>query len=207
MSRLARTGRRALAATVCAATMLTIGVGTAAADPDLAPLGPSLAAPGRAYAGTVDGVRCVQEAVGVPADGRYGQATFDAVQAFQARHGLTIDGTVGPATGDVLLPLTPDPAFCAPYVPTTYHLAEDDGSIAGGGQIEPGNGGAVALGRPIGDCVVSGVEGAITSGWKLAKIVWKRDLPTPSEWLAAPNPVIFGGRMIYCHVLETDLGD
>lgn len=208
MSRLTHTGIRVLTVAIGAAVALTIGAGAAAADPGLAPLGPSLADPSRVYAGPVDGVRCVQEAVGVAADGRYGQATFDAVQAFQARHGLPVDGTVGPATGDVLLPLTSDPSYCAPYVPTSYLLAEDDGSIAGGGRVEartyePGNGGAVALGRPIDECVVDGVEGAVKSGWKLAKIVWKRDLPTPEEWLAAPNPIVFGGRMIYCHVLET----
>jgi peptidoglycan hydrolase-like protein with peptidoglycan-binding domain len=45
-----------------------------------------------------DGVRAVQQALGVPADGVFGKGTAKAVREFQAKHGLKPDGVVGPST-------------------------------------------------------------------------------------------------------------
>jgi peptidoglycan hydrolase-like protein with peptidoglycan-binding domain len=49
-----------------------------------------------------DGVRAVQQALGVPADGVFGKKTSAAVRAFQRKHGLKADGIVGPATWQAL---------------------------------------------------------------------------------------------------------
>ena len=49
-----------------------------------------------------DGVRAVQQAVGVPADGVFGKQTARAVRTFQEKHGLKADGIVGPATWEAL---------------------------------------------------------------------------------------------------------
>ena len=54
---------------------------------------------GRAHG---DGIRAVQQALGVPTDGVFGKKTAAAVRAFQEKHGLKADGVVGPATWKAL---------------------------------------------------------------------------------------------------------
>lgn len=48
------------------------------------------------------GVRAVQQALGLPADGVFGKNTAGAVKAFQTKHGLKADGIVGPSTWTAL---------------------------------------------------------------------------------------------------------
>jgi peptidoglycan hydrolase-like protein with peptidoglycan-binding domain len=117
-----------------AGTLTLAGSGVAAADPGIAAVGPSLRSPGTTL-GTVEGIKCVQKAVGVVADGQYGPATFDAVQAFQEEKGIAVDGTVGPVTGDLILLAVGFENFyrCYEHVPTTYTLDPGDGAIAMGG--------------------------------------------------------------------------
>jgi putative chitinase len=49
-----------------------------------------------------DGVKLMQEALGVGADGDFGPGTERALKAWQAANGLTADGIAGPATFDKL---------------------------------------------------------------------------------------------------------
>jgi putative chitinase len=49
-----------------------------------------------------DGVKLMQEALGVGADGDFGPGTERALKAWQASNGLTADGIAGPATFDKL---------------------------------------------------------------------------------------------------------
>ena len=50
-----------------------------------------------------EGVKLVQEALGLGADGIFGGGTEKAVKAWQAENGLTADGIVGPKTFEALL--------------------------------------------------------------------------------------------------------
>lgn len=50
-----------------------------------------------------DGVKIMQEALGVTADGDFGPGTERALKKWQAANGLTADGVAGPATFGVLL--------------------------------------------------------------------------------------------------------
>jgi peptidoglycan hydrolase-like protein with peptidoglycan-binding domain len=49
-----------------------------------------------------DGIRAVQQALGLPVDGVFGKKTAAAVREFQEKHGLKADGVVGPATWQAL---------------------------------------------------------------------------------------------------------
>jgi putative chitinase len=49
-----------------------------------------------------DGVKLMQEALGIGADGDFGPGTERALKAWQASNGLTADGIAGPATFDKL---------------------------------------------------------------------------------------------------------
>jgi putative chitinase len=49
-----------------------------------------------------DGVKLMQEALGIGADGDFGPGTERALKAWQAANGLTADGIAGPATFDKL---------------------------------------------------------------------------------------------------------
>jgi peptidoglycan hydrolase-like protein with peptidoglycan-binding domain len=49
-----------------------------------------------------DGVRALQQALGISADGVFGRQTAAAVRTFQRKHGLKADGVVGPATWQAL---------------------------------------------------------------------------------------------------------
>ena len=72
--------------------------------------------------GQQDGVRCIQQALGITDDGQYGQATYTAVKEFQHDSGLSVDGTVGPETGDLLAPRAPDGCFAV--IPTTSSVQD-----------------------------------------------------------------------------------
>ena len=50
-----------------------------------------------------DGVKIMQEALGITADGDFGPGTEKALKAWQEKNGLTPDGIAGPATFEVLL--------------------------------------------------------------------------------------------------------
>lgn len=50
-----------------------------------------------------DGVKQIQEKLGLPADGKFGPGTEKAVMAFQTSKGLKPDGIVGPQTWDLLM--------------------------------------------------------------------------------------------------------
>jgi putative chitinase len=50
-----------------------------------------------------DGVKIMQEALGISADGVFGPGTERALKAWQAANGLTADGIAGPATFGKLL--------------------------------------------------------------------------------------------------------
>ena len=45
-----------------------------------------------------DGVKIMQEALGIPADGDFGPGTERAVKEWQSKNGLVADGIVGPKT-------------------------------------------------------------------------------------------------------------
>jgi hypothetical protein len=116
---------------------------------------------------------------------------------------------VGPLTGSVILTTLPEGErfSCARYVPSTFYLMDDNGQLAEGGTVynQQANGdlgAAVAGGKPLGKCVVDGIKSHFQGPGRLAKILWKRRMPTPAEWKAAPNPVLFTGGMIYCYALS-----
>ena len=50
-----------------------------------------------------DGVKIMQEALGITADGAFGPGTERALKEWQAANGLTADGVAGPATFAKLL--------------------------------------------------------------------------------------------------------
>ena len=50
-----------------------------------------------------EGVKMMQEALGVGADGAFGPGTERALKAWQAANGLTADGIAGPMTLEKLL--------------------------------------------------------------------------------------------------------
>jgi hypothetical protein len=118
------------------------------------------------------------------------------------------DGIVGPNTGDQMIMALPETRrfFCAQFMPTTFILMDDSGSTAEGGTVssatsEGDAGAAVAMGQPVGKCVVKGVKSQFTGPGRLAKVIWKRRLPTPAEWKAAPNPWTFSGGVLWCSLI------
>ena len=50
-----------------------------------------------------DGVKIMQEALGIGADGVFGPGTERALKAWQSSNGLVADGIAGPATLEKLL--------------------------------------------------------------------------------------------------------
>ncbi|WP_250034689.1 peptidoglycan-binding domain-containing protein [Paractinoplanes maris] len=195
----------AVLATTVATAALLAGTGSAAhANPGIRYVGPS-----NHYVNPPEGVRCVQRVLGVDADGQFGDATYAAVMRFQVEHGVMADGIVGPATGDLVVLATEeaDRFTCARFLPTTFILMDDDGDTAEGGTVhnrraDGDAGAAVSLGKPIGGCVVDGVKSHLTGPGRLAKVIWKRRLPTAAEWRKAPNPFLFTGGLLYCTLLK-----
>jgi peptidoglycan hydrolase-like protein with peptidoglycan-binding domain len=177
---------------------LSLGsVGTANADPGIAWIGPHVHAP--------EAVRCVQSAVGAQVDGQYGNETMHKIRVVQQSAGLLADGVVGPYTGDYLLPNTYDPAYCAKWIPTHYVFQVDDSTTpapppAAAGVNGPKPDGVIDAGKPMTQCIYNGVKGQLLGATKIAKVIWKRKLPSPGEWLRAPNPIIFGGRLTVCYI-------
>ena len=195
-------------ATATAAALITCLVvapaGAAQANPGIRYIGPS-----NHYVNPPEGVRCVQRVVGLPDDGQFGDATYAAVMRFQDDHNVMADGIVGPETGDLIVLATPDAErfACARFMPTTFILMDDAGDTAEGGTVYNETprgdvGEAVELGQPIGKCVVDGVKSHLTGPGRLAKVIWKRRLPTAAEWRKAPNPVLFTGGLLYCVLLK-----
>lgn len=198
---------RGLIASLIAIALLGTGLiflsGTASADPDVRYIGP-----GPSYANPPEGVRCVQQAVGADMDGQFGQLTYGAVKQFQANNGLSVDGIVGPQTGDAVIATLPEDRRydCAQDVPTSVAIMDDNGDIAGGGTAynatpngDPG--GVVDTGKPIGTCLVKGIKSQFIGAGRIAKVIWKRRLPTTAELSKAPNPLTFGAGLIFCHVV------
>ena len=181
------------------------------ANPNIPYIGPSAR-----YANPPEGVRCVQRAVGVTQDGQFGNNTYAAVKRFQAKYKLMRDGIVGPLTGDQIIMTLPENARfnCAKYVPTTFLLMDDNGRTPEGGVVKSCNtatgencdkGAAVAMGQPIGKCAVKAVQGRILGVGKLAKVIWQRKLPTPSQALKGPTPVsglMAVGSVFYCVLIK-----
>jgi peptidoglycan hydrolase-like protein with peptidoglycan-binding domain len=58
---------------------------------------------------SADGVRALQQQLGIKADGVYGPRTKAAVKRFQRAHGLAVDGVAGPQTLAALGEDTPAP--------------------------------------------------------------------------------------------------
>jgi hypothetical protein len=173
------------------------------ANPGIRYIGPSAH-----YLNPPDGVRCVQDVLGLNADGQFGDQTYAAVRNWQAGKRIMADGVVGPATGDQMIMALPESRRfrCAQFMPTTFILMDDSGNTAEGGTVSNatsgGNAGAaVAMGQPVGKCVVKGVVSQFTGVGRLAKVVWKRRLPTPTEWKASPNPWLFTGGVLWCTLI------
>ena len=118
---------------------------------------------------------------------------------------LLADGIVGQATGDQMIMALPEERRfpCAQYLPTTFLLMDDSGHTQQNATVrsvtpDGGAGAAVAMGQPVGKCVVKGVVSTFTGPVRMAKVIWKRRLPTPKEWKAAPNPWTFSGGVLWC---------
>lgn len=200
--------RRAVAGLLAAAVagmgvMLSMAA-PASANPEVNYIGP-----GPSFANTPGGVRCVQGATGAQMDGEYGQETYNAIRAYQAAHGLQVDGIVGPQTGDAIIMGLPSylQFDCAQVVPTTFKLMDDNGNLAGGGTAYNTDangdiGAAISMGKPMSTCLVKGIISNFTGPGRIIKVLWKRRLPTPTEWRAAPNPWTFTGGLIYCYVFS-----
>ena len=113
----------------------------ASADPGVGVIGPRPSSNG-------DGVRCIQQALGVPVDGKYGDQTYGGVKQFQKAHPpLQVDGAVGPETGDALLR---DPATsarmtsgCSSHLPSTS--SGQPGPVAPVGPQQPANHGKSSI--------------------------------------------------------------
>ncbi|GAA0223923.1 peptidoglycan-binding domain-containing protein [Cryptosporangium japonicum] len=172
----------------------------ATANPGVRYIGPSAR-----YANPPGGVACVQRALGIAADGKFGSETYAAVRRFQVERRLLADGIVGPATGDQLVAALPEPDqfACAAVLPTTFVLMDDRGGTPEGGTVSnrtPSGdiGAAVAMGKPVGQCVVQGVKSHLTGPGRLAKVLWKRKLPKASELKKAPNPALFTAGVVWC---------
>jgi resuscitation-promoting factor RpfB len=90
-----RARRRRLALRGRAGLTLAVGLSVIAAGGALAQDAATPLAPGVSSA---DGVRAVQQKLGVAADGVYGPRTRAAVKRFQRAHGLAVDGVAGPQT-------------------------------------------------------------------------------------------------------------
>ena len=182
---------------------VTIPAQASWANPGIRYIGPSAR-----YANPPDGVRCVQEVLGLSQDGQFGDETYAAVRAWQVGKTSMADGIVGPDTGDQMIMALPEERrfLCAQFMPTTFILMDDSGNTAEGGTVssatrtgDPGE--AVELGQPVGKCLVKGVVSQFAGAGRLAKVVWKRRLPSRAEWTASPNAWKFGGGVLWCTLM------
>ncbi|MBM2620864.1 peptidoglycan-binding protein [Actinoplanes sp. LDG1-06] len=189
------------------AAVLVAGVavpaGASWANPGIRYIGPS-----SHYANPPDGVRCVQEVVGLAQDGQFGDQTYAAVRNWQAAKTMMADGIVGPDTGDQMIMALPESRrfFCARFMPTTFFLMDDSGNTPEGGVVtsstRPDDAGeAVELGQPVGKCLIKNLVSQFGGAGRVFKVVWKRRLPSREEWLAAPNPVVLGGKVLWCSLM------
>jgi hypothetical protein len=156
--RAARARRRRLALRGRSGVVLAVALSAVAAGGALAQTAATPVAPG---VQSTDGVRALQQKLGVKADGVYGPKTRAAVKRFQRAHGLVADGVAGPQTLAALGVTTN--AASSDAAPPAAPAPSSDATLQRIAQCESG-----------GDPTAVSSDGTYRGKYQFDRMTWKR---------------------------------